>query len=53
MVYKLNDDFGYLVIKNYGGVFKYYVHIVWDCDHRHISVGGRIKHYAIILALIK
>ena len=29
MVYKLNDDFGYLIIKNYGRMFKYHVHVFW------------------------
>ena len=29
VVYKFYDDFGYLVIKYDGRVFKCYVHLVW------------------------
>lgn len=43
VVYKLYDDFGYIIVKDDCRMFKCYVHNQWGYDHRHISGGGLIK----------
>lgn len=52
VVYKLYQHFGYLIIKYDGGVFKCYVHSQLGFMTCAIADAGRIKHHAVILALI-